>query len=89
MRIINERRNCNSNANDFVTLLLNAECNEKSEDFEIDKKRRTLTEDEIIAQCFVFYVAGYETMSSLLNFTMYALTVNPEVQEKLYDELKD
>lgn len=49
---------------------------------------KKLTENEILAQCWVTFLAGYETTSTTLSFCIYELAMNPEVQEKLYNELK-
>ena len=48
-----------------------------------------LTDDEIVAQCVVFLLAGFETSSNTLGFTLYYLAVNPDVQDKLRIEIKD
>lgn len=48
---------------------------------------RKWNDDEIVAQCFLFFLAGFETTSSLLTFCSYELVVNPDVQQKLYDEI--
>lgn len=45
------------------------------------------TDDEIVAQCFFFFFAGYETVSSLISFTCYELALNKNVQQKLYEEV--
>ena len=50
--------------------------------------KKTLTEDEIIANVIIFFVAGFETTSSFLSFASFVLTTEPDVQEKLYRELK-
>lgn len=47
-----------------------------------------LTMDEIAAQCFLFFVAGYETSSSTSSFTLFNLVQNPEIQENLRNEIK-
>jgi cytochrome P450 family 3 subfamily A len=50
---------------------------------------KKLDEDEIIANIVIFLVAGYETTASLLSFGTYNLALNPETQEKLYEEIKN
>ena len=48
-----------------------------------------LTKDEVIAQCLLFFLAGYETAASSIAFLLYLLALNPEIQEKLYEEIMD
>ena len=52
-----------------------------------DKTGRVLTDDEIIAQCVTFLGAGYDTSSTTLALTCYHLSLYPEIQDKVYDEL--
>uniref|UniRef100_A0A8D0GT65 Thromboxane-A synthase n=1 Tax=Sphenodon punctatus TaxID=8508 RepID=A0A8D0GT65_SPHPU len=47
------------------------------------KVQKTLTEDEIVGQAFIFLLAGYETTTNALSFATYLLATNPECQEKL------
>ena len=47
----------------------------------------TLTESEIIAQALVFLFGGFETTARSMAYTSFLLAVNPEVQEKLYQEI--
>ena len=48
-----------------------------------------LTNDEVIAQCMLFFLAGYETTATSISFLLYNLTLNPEIQEKLHEEIMD
>ena len=48
-----------------------------------------LSDDEIVAQAITFLLAGYETSSNTLAFTLYHMAVNPDVQDKLRTEIKD
>lgn len=50
---------------------------------------RTWNDDEIVAQCFIFLVAGFETTSNILALMAYELVVNPDVQQKLYAEIAE
>lgn len=51
--------------------------------------KREWTDDEIVAQCFIFFAAGFDTVSTLLQFMSYELAINPDIQAKLYDEVRD
>lgn len=43
---------------------------------------------EVIAQSLTFLLAGYETTSAVLAFYCHLLAHNPDVQDKLRDEVK-
>lgn len=53
------------------------------------KAQKTLTEDEIAGQAFLFLIAGYETTTSTLSFATYLLATNPECQEKVLREVDE
>lgn len=53
------------------------------------EKVTPLTEDDIIAQCMTFILAGYETTSTVLAYISHVLIHHPDVQEKLYQELME
>ncbi|KAJ3645735.1 hypothetical protein Zmor_023371 [Zophobas morio] len=46
-----------------------------------------ITDEDITAQAFVFFIAGFETVSTLMCFMCYELGVNQGVQEKLRNEV--
>ena len=41
------------------------------------------------AQCMLFFLAGFETVSGLMCFMAHELAVNPDVQDRLYEEVKE
>ncbi|KAJ8926290.1 hypothetical protein NQ314_021349 [Rhamnusium bicolor] len=44
--------------------------------------------DEVAAQSFVIFLAGYETSATTMTFAMYELALHPEVQQRLREEIK-
>lgn len=47
-----------------------------------------LSFNEVAANCFIFFNAGFETSSSTATFVLYHLATNQKIQEKLRDEIK-
>ncbi|GFY30160.1 thromboxane-A synthase [Trichonephila clavipes] len=52
-------------------------------------KYKKLSENEILAQCVLFFLVGYETTATVLTFLAYCLATNPEWQEKLIQEVDE
>ena len=50
-------------------------------------KERGLTDDELIANCIIMLMAGYDTTSTTLCWMAFLLATNQRVQEKLLQEL--
>lgn len=48
-----------------------------------------VTMKDIVAQSYVFFLAGYETTSSTLTFALYELASNTGVQEKARQEIRE
>ena len=57
-----------------------------SDDPNIPESKK-LTDMEVIAQSFVFLIAGYETSSNTLGLTSYHIATHPDVQDKLQQEI--
>ncbi|KAJ2939817.1 hypothetical protein O0L34_g18011 [Tuta absoluta] len=53
------------------------------------KVTRAWTEDDLTAQAVLFFIAGFETVASSMTFLLYELAVNPDVQEKLVQEIRE
>ncbi|XP_064215856.1 probable cytochrome P450 9f2 [Tribolium castaneum] len=47
-----------------------------------------ITTEDIISQALIFFLAGFDTVSTLLNFLFYELAVNPDVQTRLRTEIQ-
>ncbi|XP_055923101.1 probable cytochrome P450 9f2 isoform X3 [Eupeodes corollae] len=50
---------------------------------------REWSDNEIVAQFFVFFFAGFEPTAVLMSFASHELMVNPDVQERLRQEIQD
>lgn len=78
---------------DFMHLLLQLKNRGKVTDDEhiINKNdgfgEQALTLNELSAQAFVFFLAGFETSSTTMTFALYEIAVNHHVQEKLRKEI--
>ncbi|CAG2171744.1 unnamed protein product [Oppiella nova] len=68
---INESHHVNEGEEELVA-------ERKALNISLDNKR--LTEDEILAQAFVFFLAGFETTATTLTFCTYELALNPHIQ---------
>lgn len=74
---VEHRDKSNIERNDFVQLLVQL------------KRKGQLTFEEIAAESFIFYVGGFHTSASLMNFILYELALNSEVQSRLRQEIVD
>ncbi|XP_017480423.1 PREDICTED: cytochrome P450 3A8-like [Rhagoletis zephyria] len=81
--IVKQRKRGEVKRNDFVQLLLDSAIDE-SQLANLDYNKLTM---EIIAQCFLFFVAGFDTTATSIVNLLYILAKNPTVQEKLYQEI--
>ncbi|XP_059611831.1 uncharacterized protein LOC132258517 [Phlebotomus argentipes] len=84
---------------DMINLLIQARKGKLKYEDEEDRKEgfsfgeaihhSKLADDDLTAQCLIFFLAGFETTSTCMCFTAYELAVNPEVQKKLLAEVDD
>ncbi|KAI2804065.1 Cytochrome P450 3A4 [Blomia tropicalis] len=90
-------------ANNFLEMMLEAEAeheqiqeNEKemkNENMENDQNKNTkftkfMTNDEIISQCILFFLAAYDTTTSAISLSCYLLALNQSAQDRLYEEIE-
>lgn len=72
---IEYRESSNTERNDVVQLLLQM------------KKKGLLNFNEMAAESFIFFVGGFHTSASLMNFILYELAINQDIQGKLRKEI--
>nr|AID54908.1 cytochrome P450 CYP9AJ3 [Helicoverpa armigera] len=79
---------------DFIQILVDAAQGKPKADVEGDannneylKSTEKFTDDDLVAQAVLFYVAGYDTTANLIYYFLYEMAINPRVQEKLHEEL--
>lgn len=61
----------------------------RDDDVLVDKnsKKESLTIDEITAQVFLFYLAGFDSASTTISFALYEMASNPNIQMKVRNEV--
>lgn len=77
--------------NDFLDLLIqikNQGSLENDDNGQIEKKTKVEMDlNTMTAQCLLFFVAGFETSSLTLTYTLYELALNTDIQQKLQKEI--
>uniref|UniRef100_A0A182SLH9 Uncharacterized protein n=1 Tax=Anopheles maculatus TaxID=74869 RepID=A0A182SLH9_9DIPT len=53
------------------------------------EKTETLSEAEMVAQCLIFFLAGFDIVANSMSFLMYEVAIAPEIQERLYEEIRE
>ena len=48
-----------------------------------------MTNEEILAQCILFFIVGYDTTATTISLALYMLALNPSKQNKLHQEIVD
>ena len=76
-----------TNTDDLLGLLLQSNDENSLQSSPQNKNGNKMTIKEIIEECKQFYIAGRETSSSLLTWTMVILAMHPDWQEKAREEV--
>ncbi|XP_067006627.2 cytochrome P450 6k1 [Anabrus simplex] len=80
--------------NDFLDLLMQirkkGHVDDDTENGSVDESsdKLVLDGDDFVAQSFIFLTAGFETSSTTMTFTLYELSLQPDIQKKLRDEIQ-
>lgn len=77
-----------SNRDDLLGLMLQSNnLNNKTQSDASASESTRMTMDEIIEECKAFYLAGHETTSSWLTWTIIVMSMHPDWQEKARKEV--
>ncbi|XP_018576951.1 probable cytochrome P450 6a13 [Anoplophora glabripennis] len=82
------RQKNNYARNDFLQLLIEIMNNKSSNEDGFKGDGKSLTMDEAAAQCFVFFLAGFETSSTTMTFALYEMAQHQDVQDRVREEIK-
>ncbi|KAF6041267.1 CYP3A4 [Bugula neritina] len=96
-RIFDGRSNETTKQKDFIQLCLNLLVDDPKQgdaDAQVDKygqvwTTKGLKREEIVSNAVLFFLAGYETTATTLNFILYELAMNQGVQQKAYEEIME
>ncbi|WP_025741008.1 cytochrome P450 [Aquimarina pacifica] len=77
--IIEQRRVSQEAYDDLLDMLLTSKYEDGS----------TMTNDQLIDEILILFIAGHETTSNALSFSLMLLAKHPEVQEQVYAETLD
>ncbi|RUS89192.1 hypothetical protein EGW08_003071 [Elysia chlorotica] len=85
--------------NDFLQLLLESEgesttdndnmSRDEAKELKTASGRKPLSHNDIQGQAIIFLLAGYDTVSTVLGFTLFLLARNPECCKRLQQEIDD
>lgn len=78
--IIEERKTSKEEINDLLNMLLETRYEDTGESMSIE---------QLIDEIKVLFIAGHETTANALTFTLHLLGSNPEVQQKVLDEITE
>ncbi|XP_070493934.1 uncharacterized protein [Chironomus tepperi] len=85
---IKYREDNNDNRNDFLNMLIQLK-NKGSIDGEFSTETKKLTLNEVLAQCFLFFLAGSDTSSTAISFALSQLAFNEDMQDRLRVEIME
>ncbi|XP_047994965.1 cytochrome P450 9e2-like [Leguminivora glycinivorella] len=80
-QLVHEEKNGNDAGAGFATV----------QESDVGKKTidRAWSDIDLIAQAVLFFIAGFETVSTAMTFLLYELALNPDVQDRLAEEVRE
>ncbi|XP_073819993.1 cytochrome P450 6g1-like [Musca autumnalis] len=86
--IMAQRIKSNTKRNDLLDTIIELRQEIKATE-EKNDQQHDLTDDMLLAQGGMFYLAGYETSMEALTYTLYLLAQHPKIQNRLRNEIKE
>ncbi|XP_069676216.1 cytochrome P450 9e2-like [Periplaneta americana] len=78
---------------DLIHLLMQAQkgnlTDENSTEQHSKDGKKQMDDEDVVAQCMLFFLAGFDTASTAMCFTCYHLALDPEVQARLQNEIDE
>ncbi|XP_013135368.1 PREDICTED: cytochrome P450 9e2-like isoform X2 [Papilio polytes] len=61
------------------------------EESSVGKKNveRVWSDTDLVAQAVLFFIAGFEAISAAMSFSLHEMALHPDVQERLYQEIRE
>ncbi|CAH1399974.1 unnamed protein product [Nezara viridula] len=88
--IIEQRENNGIVRNDFIDLLIQLKNKGNlGDDRQESEESFEMTLELMTAQCFSFFLAGFETSSSVQSFCLYELALHQDIQSKVINEINE
>lgn len=88
---VNFRERHSVERKDFLQLLIKLKNKESLEPDTLSTQQNEefagMTMDEIAAQVFVFFIAGFETSSTTMSYCLHELALNPDIQQRMREEV--
>ncbi|CAH0564513.1 unnamed protein product [Brassicogethes aeneus] len=90
MRVVKDtvdyREANNIKRRDFMHLLIQLKNTGKLEDENLNTEDK-ISFEELAAQAFIFFIAGFETSSATMTFALYELALNQDIQNRVREEV--
>ncbi|XP_055903802.1 cytochrome P450 6g1-like [Eupeodes corollae] len=84
--VMDDRIQNGTTRNDLIDVLAEFKKERLSDNHKNDNL--SMTNDTLVAQAATFFIAGLETSASTMSFCLYELSKNPEIQERLREEIR-
>ncbi|XP_078674333.1 cytochrome P450 3A8-like isoform X1 [Branchiostoma floridae x Branchiostoma belcheri] len=78
---------------DFMQLMMDAHKDDDvdssdTQEGKVQGTKKPLSKDDVVANAFLLFLAGYETTATAMAFTLYNLALNQEAQDRARQEIK-